>query len=234
MVIENRFIPSDNANKSIWLKNFATKAPQYKDKYNMSEDELTDLTKGSLYFSYVVDRHKQIEEFKLKWTIFRNELRDGNQQNGVILPLPTLPDFGTPPPAVPNGILKRAALLAQRIKKHPAYVEADGRDLGIVVEKSAFDPQKSKPTFSIRLVEGGHPEIIWIKGKMEGVEIWVKRNANNKDFVLLAYDQHPNYIDMHPLPEIGSPETWQYRLIYRHHDKQAGIWSDVASVTVGN
>ncbi|MBL7784296.1 MAG: hypothetical protein JNM36_00135 [Chitinophagales bacterium] len=234
MVIEHRFIPSDNPGKGVWLKNFAAKVPLYKDKYNITDEELADIIQGSFYFSYVVDRHKQVEEFKINWTTFRDELRDGNQQNGITLPLPTLPDFGTPPPAVPNGILKRAALLAQRIKKHPAYVEADGRDLGIVAEKSAFDPQKNKPAFSIRLIEGGHPEIVWRKGNMDGVEIWVKRNTNNKDFVLLAYDQRPNYTDMHPLPEAGSSEVWQYRLIYRYHDKQAGMWSDVASVTVGN
>jgi hypothetical protein len=229
----SNFIPRNNLGKSVWLKNFAIKLPLYAAKYNITPSEANDIMQSSLYFTYVIEYQRQIDEYKTNLTTYRDELRDGTQQFGILQNLPTLPTFVDAPPAVANGIFKRVIAIAQRIKKSTQYAEADGRDLGITMEQAIFEPQKAKPIFSIRLVAGGHPEIVWQKGRMDGVEIWVKRHAADPDFVFLAYKQRPNYTDMHPLPALGDAAIWQYRLIYRYKDQLAGAWSDVVSVTVG-
>lgn len=230
----SNFLPSDNPGKSVWLKNFAIKLPLYAAKYNVTPDEVSDMAKSSDCFSYVVDYQRQIDEYKLNLTTYRDEVRDGKQQFGILQGLPALPTFATAPPMVANGIFRRVMAIAQRIKKSTQYADADGRDLGIIAEQATLDPQKTKPTFSVRLIAGGHPEIVWRKGKMDGVEIWVKRSTSDPDFVFLAYDQRPNYTDMTPLPPSGEAAVWQYKLIYRYQDQFAGMWSDVVSVTVGN
>jgi hypothetical protein len=229
----SNFTPRDNPGKSVWLKNFAIKLPLYAAKYNITPNEVNDIVQSSHFFSYVIEYQRQIDEYKTNLTAYRDELRDGVQQFGILQDLPTLPPFAAAPPTAANGIFKRVMAIAQRIKKSTQYAEADGRDLGIILEQATLEPQKAKPTFHIRLIAGGHPEIVWQKGKMDGVEIWVKRHAADPDFVFLAYDQRPNYTDMHPLPTSGGAAVWQYKLIYRYKDQPAGAWSDVVSVIVG-
>ena len=225
------FIPVSDAGKVVWIKNFALKLPLYAAKYHIQPDEVSDMQASSLYFAYSVEYARQIEECKTNINAYKGELRDGKNQFGTTLPLPLLPNFDTPPPAVSNGIFKRVSAIAQRIKNNTQYVESDGRDLGIIAEHSVFDPQKAKPAFSIGLIDGGHPEIAWVKGKMDGVEIYVSRD-NSDEFTFLAYDQRPNYTDTYPLPSAGKAAVWRYRLIYRYKDKQSGFWSDTVSISV--
>ncbi len=231
LMVNASFLPTDNAGKAVWFNNFALKLPLHANKYAILPQEVADMEASSLYFSYVVTYNRQIDEYKTNITAYRDELRDGSKHFGITQNLPALPIFAPPPTVVPNGIFKRALSLAQRIKKHTQYAEADGRDLGIIGEQAIHDWHKAKPHFTIRLVEGGHPEIVWIRGKMDGVEIWVNRDGG-EEFNFLAYDQRPNYTDMYALPLAGKAVVWRYKLIYRYKDKQTGMWSDVATVNV--
>jgi hypothetical protein len=230
-MISASFLPTDNSGKAFWLDNFASKLSLHASKYGILPEEVSDTEAGSLYFKYVVTYARQIDEYKTNINAYRDELRDGSEHFDIAANLPALPVFAPPPKVVPNGIFKRSISLAQRIKKHTQYAEADGRDLGIIGEQTNQDFQKAKPHFTIRLIEGGHPEIVWTRKKMDGVEIWVNRDGS-EDFSFLAYDQRPNYTDMHPLPAAGKAVVWRYKLIYRYKDKQAGSWSDVVSVNV--
>ncbi len=236
-----KFIPNSNEIKVIWLHNFATKLHFYKDKYNLTTEEIADMLASDLYWDYVVTFHKKVDEYKINLTAYRNELADGTQQFGVTDPLPKLFDEEEEeeeeeeeteaPPAVPNGIFVRASLLAQRIKKSTNFAIADGQNLGIIGEQSEVDLNAMKPEFTIRLVQGGHPELVWKKERMDGVEIYVKR-PGMEEFAFLDYNQYPNYIDMHTLPAIGRAEIWSYMMIYRVKDIRIGSWSDVKTVTV--
>lgn len=230
-MVNTSFLPRDNPTKVIWLNNFSLKLSLYADKYGISAQEIADMQASSLYFAYTVGYSRQIDEYKTNITSYRDELRDGTKQFGIIQNLPALPVFTSPPAAVPNGIFKRVTSLTQRIKKHISYTESDGRDLGIIGEQSNQDLHKVKPRFTIRLVGGGHPEIVWVRRKMDGVEIWVNRDGAD-EFSFLTYNQYPNYIDMYPLPSAGRAVVWRYKLIYRYKDKQAGIWSDIVTINV--
>lgn len=226
-----KFIPLTNEEMAVWLNNFSSKLPLYSAKYFIHPDEVADMQQSSKYFTYVVGYHQKIDRYKIGLTAFRDKLRDGDPKKDEIANLPALPTFDPPPVAVPTGIFKRAAAIAQRIKKKKGFLQSDGYDLGIIAPKPSFNPQTAQPTFSLRLVGGGHPEIAWKKGKMDGVEIYVKRNPD-ETFSFYAYSQYPNYIDMHALPPEGTAAVWSYRLIYRYKDNLAGFWSSEASITV--
>ncbi len=226
-----KFIPLTNEEMAIWLFNFSSKLPLYSAQYYIHPDEVTDMHQSSAYFTYVVSYHQKIDRYKKATTAFRDRLRDGDPVKDEIANLPVLPAFDPPPVAVPTGIFKRAAAIAQRIKKKKGFLLSDGYNLGIIAPKSNFNPQTAQPTFTLRLVNGGHPEIVWKKGKMDGVEIYVKRSPA-EEFAHYASSQYPNYIDMHTLPEQGTSAIWSYRLIYRYKDKLAGLWSAEAFITV--
>ncbi|QQS28057.1 MAG: hypothetical protein IPM47_14430 [Sphingobacteriales bacterium] len=234
----SKFIPSSNEDKVVWLQNFASKLHLYKLKYNLTDDEIDDMVASALFFTFVVNYHKQVDEYKINITAYRDELSYGFEHFGVTALIPVITFYfdeeveeTLPPPAVPNGIFKRASAIAQKIKTATNFAIADGQNLGIIAEHSDTDYNTVKVEFILRLVAGGHPEVVWKKLGMDAVEIHVLR-PGFENFVLLAVDQFPNFIDNHPLPEAGRAEVWSYRLIYRKKDGRVGLWSDIVSITV--
>jgi hypothetical protein len=55
---------------------------------------------------------------------------------------------------------------------------------------------------------------------------------DQKEVSKAQYDTYPNYTDTSNLPAAGTSAVWRYKAIYRYGDAQAGLWSDVVSITV--
>ncbi len=222
------FMPRTDADKQLWLQNFANKLGSYATKYGIAAADVTNMTNSSAYFSYWLDYQNQFLEFGKKLTGFKNELRSGDGSGAIV---PAAPTMGAAPTAVAPGIFNRASSLASVIKAKTNYTETDGKDLGI--EGADTPPQNlndAKPVISARLVNGGHPEIVWAKGIMDGIDIYSDRG--NGQWIFIATDTYPNYIDSAPLPASGISALWQYRAIYRYDDAQVGQWSDTVSIAV--
>ena len=229
--MNNYFIPSHDAGRDTWLSNFAAKLPTYAAKYGVTDDELTDMKFSTDWFHYWLDYKNKYTEYLKKLTDFKTQIIKGVPMGAVAAIIPTPPVVAAPPKEVPPNVFGRVASLAARIKGYQTYTDADGNDLGIVASQSNVDIINIKPTFTTRLVGGGHPEIVWTKQGMSGIQIYVSRDASGK-FEFLAHDSHPNYTDTAPLPAAGSTQAWHYKVIYIYKDEQVGHWSDVASVTV--
>jgi hypothetical protein len=229
--MKNYYLPSGDAPKVLWLQNFAAKIPTVAAKYGITATELTDMLNSAILLAYWQNYRNQHEEYFHKLTAYRNELRDGVKAGGSASVVPTAPTVGTlPTVTAAPGIFSRVRALVGRIKASVAYTDADGKDLGIIGEEQTTDLVGIKPAITTRLAAGGHPEIVWKKQGMDGIEIYVSRNA--EPYTLLAYDMRPNHIDASPLPALGTSAIWKYRAIYRFHDAQVGQWSDEVSVTV--
>jgi hypothetical protein len=89
MVVFRNFIPTKDADKTLWLNNLANKLPNYATKYEISADDTADMEKSALYFAYLLNLRQQNEDYGLKLTAYKNELRDGNTTNGNSSVLPT-------------------------------------------------------------------------------------------------------------------------------------------------
>lgn len=224
------FLPRPDLEKQQWLNNFATKLPTYAVKYNISADEVDDMTDSAAYWSYWLNGKNLTEDYNKKFTQFKNELRDGIPAGASPSVAPAPPILGVAPTAVAPGIFARATAIANVIKSKSNYTIADGQDLGIEGPESGDIPEDIKPAIKIRLIEGGRPEIVWKKQGMDALEIWVDRGTGT--FIFLAIDTVPNYTDTFALPAAGATAIWKYKAIYRLDDTQAGMWSDVVSVTV--
>lgn len=233
------FIPRNVQGMVFWFNNFASKLPIYAAKYNILLTDVEAMQVAAIYYQFVVNFQVECQEYNVGYTAFRNNLASGETNFNQISEFPKPPkaeDLEADPPktiptAAPNGTFKIATSIALKIKSSTNFDILDGQDLGIIGETITFDPDTVKPVFTIRLVSGGHPEIVWTRGFMDGVEIAVKR-PGDVEFVKLATDLKPNYIDMHPLPALGRAEVWEYRLIYIYNDQYIGTYSDVVGVTV--
>ena len=93
-----------------------------------------------------------------------------------------------------------------------------------------IDPDIWKPVLNIRL-QAGHPQIIWTKGDAAALEIWVDRGDGS--YAFLVINTEPYTLDNGPLPSPDTSQIWHYKAIYILHDKRAGEWSNIISVTVG-
>lgn len=219
------FLSRDESGKRAFLNNFAAKLPVYAPDVAVTPAEVTQTTADDAYFDFVCGAHTQHTNTTREWTAYKNALRSGT----AIGALPTTPMLGTPPTAVPAGIFIRVAALAGRIKKHPAYTDAMGQDLGIIGAEQSVDPSAMKPILNLTL-QAGHPNVGWAKSGMDSLEIWVDRGTGT--FAFLTIDTVPDYLDTAALPAPGVSAAWKYKAIYRLNDEQVGQWSDVATIGV--
>jgi hypothetical protein len=114
------------------------------------------------------------------------------------------------PAAVPPGIFKRLTALVGRIKSHPGYTEAIGRDLDIIGAKQVVDTANAKPVIKLEL-SAGHPNVKRVNGGFDSLEIMVDRGDGT--FVFLTIDTIPDYLDTAPLPAPGQSALWKYKAI---------------------
>lgn len=229
------YLPRGEAEKLGWLKNFANKLGTYATKYNITAAEVTDMQNSALFYDYWFTYTSQYSEYNKKLTQYKYELREGIAAGATASLVPVPPTFAAAPAAVAPGIFVRATSLAGIIKKRVNYTEADGEDLGIEGTEDNISLAQTeaitKPTISVRLIQGGKPEVVWTKGNFDGIDIYVDRG--NNQFVFLATDSFPNYVDNAPLPTTGAA-LWKYKAIYKLGDDPIGQYSDVVSVAVGN
>lgn len=209
------------------LKNFASKIGTYGPTLGLTAAEIAAIKTDSVAFDYVLTNQVSTQTFAQNYTSFKNLLRKGGEQS--LGSLPVLAAFATAPamPAANIDIRFRSTL--QRITRHVAYTTAMGEDLGIEAPMATFAATNGKPSFFIEFSSGGYPNLRWVKGKFDGVEIW---KDDGRGFIKLDRDMKPDYIDKSSLPTLGASAVWKYKMIYIHNDEITGQWSDVANVTV--
>ncbi len=229
---KSNYVPSDEAGKELWLKNFSAKLTKYAAKYGIVANEVTDMVQSSAYITYINDYHQQFKEYLKEVTEYKKEVYGGNKMNNIPSVVPQPPVFNQVPAVVPAAVFDRAISIGNRILAHTKYTTADGTDLGIEVAPKAeriVDTKNAKPEISLQLIDGGRPEIIWKRNGLDALEIWVDR-SDGKGFVFCEIDLKPNFTDEHMLPT--QPELWRYKAIYRVDNKQVGKWSDIVSIAV--
>jgi len=121
--------------------------------------------------------------------------------------------------------------LIQRIKNHPDYSPTEhGTILRIIGPEEVIDLSSLKPVLKAGL-DADRPKIIWQKGPVDGIIIWVDRN-DGRGFKFLTIDTKPDYVDTFPVPEDKDSVVWKYKGRYIIDDKEVGHESEVVSITV--
>ena len=225
------FIPRNNADLDIFLRNFVGKLPQHAAVLNISAAEIAALTADSAMLTYFLTQLKWFEAEWEKRREYGKTFIDG--ELGAIMG--AFPGISTPPAApaaVPAGLIRRLVNMIIKIMHTASYNEYIGRDFGIVVATKTKTTSKadSKPILRITL-EGGRPVIKWVKGSMDGVDLYVDRN-DGKGFVMLYGCNGAKYKDMSVLPDVIT--TWTYKAVYKIGVEQVGSFSEASSIAVIN
>jgi len=220
------YLPDSDTGKDEFLANLSAKLPGYATTFGLDPAEVASVTADATAFRWTLDCQAQFKTATQQWTAFKNQLRDGPEGSSAVPEAPALP---APPAVLPDyGIFKRISRLVARLKASTAYTPAIGEDLGIVGPEAETNLSEGKPLLTVRSVAGGHPEIVWKKGRYDALEIEVDRDGQG--FRFLSIDTVPDYTDTHALP--ATPALWKYRAIYRLRDERIGQWSDTAQITV--
>jgi len=124
-------------------------------------------------------------------------------------------------------VARLSDIIAQRwaISRQLSVLAGNGSS---IAAPSGLSLSEGRPLLTVRSVAGGHPEIVWKKGRYDALEIEVDRDGQG--FHFLSIDTVPDYTDTHALP--ATPALWKYRAIYRLRDERIGQWSDTAQITV--
>lgn len=209
------------------VDNFLLKAPIY-PALGLSAAKLTALRADWTLMKYVMNSNNTMGTYSTALTTYKNILRKG----GDLGTLPPTPVLAVAPAITSGGFEGRFRDLIQDAMRSPAMTEAIAQDLGIVAPASTAPVAEAttKPSFKLEFSSGGYPNIIWKKGKFEGVEIHKSKDGLN--FTKLDKDYRPDFTDKSDLPEPGKAELWYYKLIYIINDEPVGQWSDVQSIAV--
>ena len=220
------YLPKDNLGKAIWLNNFASKFAVVAPAFGFTPADITAVNGYAAMFNYLINTVETLIAAKENFVKYKSIIRNNaiGSSTGVFPALPVLP---AAPAAVPAGIFLIVAHIVQRIKNHPDYTDALGRDLGIIGAEQTIDTSTMKPVLKL-VFEGGVWEVQWKKENADAVRI--ESDNDGTGFKFLAIDSVPHYTDTTPITAAG---TRKYRAMYIINDELVGAWSDVVSITVG-
>jgi hypothetical protein len=200
------------------------------DKYGYTTAKLLSIKNDAAYFRYFVTKHGAGPEYAVNWTKKGAEARKG--KGTVSSAWPVGADVSTPPTDVAPGIEARFRETAAFAKAQKSiYTEADGVAMHIEVSSSAFVPADGQPDLTVKISEGGHPEIEYIISKYQGANIY-KDSGDGKGFVFLHTVNDPKYTDYSTLPLEGKSIVWAYKAVYLYKGKEIGTISKGAPITV--
>jgi hypothetical protein len=219
------YVPRADKDKVIWLNNFSGKFAVSAGSVGFTAEDVTSVNKDAEMFTYLMNLVETFNTAKEQRVNYKNLIKNG-PLGSTLGNFPTMPVLAAVPSPVAPGIFPRIAQLVQRIKNHPNYTDALGKDLGIIGSEETVDTDVLKPVLK-PVQKGGAVEVQWNKGSADGVRIETDKGAG---WQFLAVDSVPHYTDTTP---ITTPGNWKYRAMYLISDELVGQWSDVVNITVG-
>ena len=222
-------MPNGDADRVIWLGNFKLKLPAYAASVGITPAEVTATINDYNMYKYVIDMLEAYKQTTNNIVAYKNLLKHAHNQQHLGA-LPSLPNLGTTPTLVTEGVFDRVSSLANRIKAHPAYTGAMGSDLGIIAPTQVIDPLTMQPVLTVKL-DAGRPHIKCVKGNADAIDLYTDRKDNN-GFVLIGRLLKLDYIDVVSLPANIALQEWDYKAMYVIGNNPVGLMSGVVSVVV--
>ena len=203
------FYPSTDGGKLAFLTNFVTQLPSVTTVLQIAAADITAITAA------------------------KTNLANAQAHKAEIKALAQAAVAGTA--AVDKATEETIRAQVRRIKTHPAYIEAMGKQLGIEVGGGATMAAATvgggpRPNLEATSILNGAVEVTFLKNGYTGVEIECQRGTETT-YSFLARDTEAPYVDTRASLTDG-PETRHYRARYLKKDTLAADFSDVLVVTV--
>jgi hypothetical protein len=231
------YLPRGKKERRKWLNNFNTQLAEHGIGLGITPAEIAAVQNDAKAVNYMLDNLEIFNAEKEERTRYTNLLFDG-RIGSPLGDLPGLPALPPPPAAVPPGVFKRIAKMVQRIKSHPNYNEALGKNLGIIGPEKVIDWEKQKVRATLLRSDATGVAFDFYKGKSDGVVIYegsfVHENNSASEPLLLAWTERARanispWIDTRE-NKTSQPEARNYKMRYLKKDKAIGLESDILSV----
>ena len=213
------YLPVSDADKVIWLNNFATKIQTYAANLGVTAAEVTSIKNDAAYFSYVENLLEASKQTTNNIVHYRNLLKTPKLQQHLGA-LPVMPNIGASPVAVSEGILERVSRVIARIKASLNYTDNIGQDLGIIAPTKTVDLINLQPILKIQL-DAGFPRIKCNKSVADGLDLYVDRN-DGQGFIFVKRLFVLDYTDETKTSAIAE---WRYNAMFVIGNKNVGIMS---------
>lgn len=229
MKTSNKYIPTTDADKGIWLNNFTTKMTGYASTLGVTTAELSALQKDNAAFQYIINTVESYRQYVLNLAGYKNMMKHAtvNQHIGTLPVMPTLP---TAPPMVAEGIFDRVAKMVVRLKASLNYTDNIGSDLGIIASTSTIDIAALQPDINIK-IDVGKPHLKWTKGVADCIDLYADRN-DGQGYVYVGRLFRNEYLDITPMAANKVYDEWHYKGIFVIADTQVGLYSVVKSIDI--
>ena len=199
-------------------------------KYHYTTEQLLSIKNDAAYWRYYITKHNQVPEYAKEWTNKGADARKGTGTVAALFPDPII--VSDAPTEVAPGIEARFRESAGFAKAQKSiYNIADGLAMHIENTSIPFIPADGKPDLTVKISEGGHPEIEYEISKYQGANIY-KDSGDGRGFVFLHTVNDPKYIDFSTLPAEGKSAVWAYKAVYLYKGKETGTISKGAPITV--
>lgn len=233
------FLPAGDLDREKWLLNFDTEFAGMAINLGFTAAEATAVHNDYLSFSYVLGANAVLKHELQERNKFKDLLADGNIGSAMNA-FPAMPTLAAAPTAVPvAGIFKRMSKVVQRIKNHPNYNEAIGKNLGIIGAEHVVDFGNIKAEGQVKSVNADRIALSFTKGQTDGVVVYdgVPSQAvadaalRTPDFnwVEIGRAKISPFVDTRP-NKTHSPETRYYKMRHIKNDQFVGNDSDIIRV----
>jgi hypothetical protein len=236
------YLPRADREEAVWLNNFDIVFEPIAPSFGFTPAEITAVHNDCLVVNYVNSTLVLFKSELQERTRYKDLLYDGDA--GVNLgDLPTVPTLPVAPAPVPAGVFKRIAKIVQRIKTHPNYNEAIGKNLGIIGHEKTIDLNTIKPVVTVKSITSDSITLDFIKGNMEGVAVFAgtpvytvpeggttpvagSESEAEMNWAEIARVAHSPFIDTRSNSN-NKPETRYYKMRYLKKDVLVGQDSDI-------
>jgi hypothetical protein len=239
------YLPHADKEKLSWLMNFNTVFAGIAVILGFTAAEIAAINADYMAARYIIDTLEILKGEMLERTRYKDLLFHG--EPGVPMgEMPVIADMPVAPSPVLAGIFKRVAKVVQRIKNHPNYNEAMGRNLGIIGAEKVVDLNTVKPLISVKAIADDSITLDFVKGSLDGVYVYAgtpvhivpegettPEGGNSMEAEMsweeIAKINHGPFVDRRR-NQSGNFETRYYKMRYFKKDTLVGFDSDIIRV----
>lgn len=223
------WLPDREADRLVWLQNFALKLGVYVGTAGIVAGDVTLAGNWRDVYQWILNRSEQINTVKQEVNEWKSIFADGP----IGTPLgayPIAPVYPAPPAAftATAGMFAQAIAMAERIRNSVGYTTAIGEDLGITPPVGGG--VLGDPVLELIALPGDEVRVNWVKGRADGLIVESQR-AGEVTWTVLGTDNNSPYLDARAPLVAGQPEVRRYRGRYVVNDEPVGNYSAIATVT---
>lgn len=176
---DNYWYPRDMDEKAAWHANWNAQLPSVATKYNIAAATLAEVAADDAWIQYWVQSRHAADALDQQLTKYFNTIATGEETEQPPDPIKFELPGGAPGEVAP-GIKARTRTLANHIKNHMAYSEADGELLGIVADEEAAPAvEMLDAEFELRTLAGFALEAKFPKKGMDAMRFETRRKGGN-------------------------------------------------------